>query len=440
MTDPRPKSAQLRAYNVGFGDCLLLSIDYAASARHVLIDFGTSKLPARAPATRMLDVAKAIEQETGGHLDLIVATHRHSDHISGFGAAKSGDVIESLQPAAVLQPWTEHPDLDPAARTPAAAESAQGRLALSRTLHYMSAFAGGAASEGRRLAAVARFPKSVASRLEFLGETNITNPAAVERLMAMGRAGRPLHASFGDDLGLDDLLPGVTIDVLGPPTLEDHPSIARQTTEDAEQFWHLAGSWGLAASERSATVHDLAPLFSTGHVLKRVPQAAKWLVPQIERAYAEEVLSLLRVLDGVLNNTSLILLMRIADTTLLFPGDAQIENWSYALFDAPNADQIRRRLAKTHVYKVGHHGSLNGTPKTMWNDLARRGDEQAPGRLITVLSTAAGKHGDARRNTEVPRRVLLEALRAGSDARTTQSTRSNKRPWIDVAVPLSGGR
>ena len=47
-------------------------------------------------------------------------------------------------------------------------------------------------------------------------------------------------------------------------------------------------------------------------------------------------------MDKVLNNTSLILLFHIGETTLLFPGDAQIENWSYALFDAPNRDEHPR--------------------------------------------------------------------------------------------------
>ena len=252
----RVKAANLRAFNVGFGDCLLLSIDYDdGDSRHALIDFGTSKLPPRAPASRMLDVANHIKAATGGTLHMVVATHRHSDHISGFGKTDSGKVIEALHPQVVLQPWTEHPDLDPAATTPVlAAQHPPGHLALTRTLANMSSFAAGAASEGRRLQGVARFPKTVAARLEFLGETNLTNRPAVERLMRMGD--RHIYASFGDDLELGDLFPRVTIEVLGPPTLAQQPSIARQAREDAEEFWHLAGTWGLAAAKGTATIHD----------------------------------------------------------------------------------------------------------------------------------------------------------------------------------------
>ena len=71
----------------------------------------------------------------------------------------------------------------------------------------------------------------------------------------------------------------------------------------------------------------------------------------------------MRSIDDALNNTSLILLFDIGGKKLLFPGDAQIENWRYALFDAPTGGDIRASLADVAIYKVGHHGSLNGTPE-----------------------------------------------------------------------------
>ena len=162
------------------------------------------------------------------------------------------------------------------------------------------------------------------------------------------------------------------------------------------------------------------------------------IIEEIERANAEEMASLLRTMDNVLNNTSLILLIQIEGTTLLFPGDAQIENWSYALFDAENAVEIRTRLADTRVYKVGHHGSLNATPKTLWKDFGKKAAaDDASGRLISVVSTLAGKHGDARRSTEVPRKALVDELKAHSEFHTTQECRSTKQPWIDVAIPIT---
>ena len=151
---------------------------------------------------------------------------------------------------------------------------------------------------------------------------------------------------------------------------------------------------------------------------------------------AEELLSIVRSIDDALNNTSLILLFEIGGTRMLFSGDAQIENWRYALFDAPNAAQIRADLADTALYKVGHHGSLNGTPKSMWFGLTRRGGVDKVPRLRTLISTLGGKHGKASRGTEVPRAKLIDALDADSDLTTTQTLRRTVDFWREVEIPF----
>lgn len=69
------------------------------------------------------------------------------------------------------------------------------------------------------------------------------------------------------------------------------------------------------------------------------------------------------------------------------------------------------------VYKVGHHGSLNATPKKLlWEAFTKRGN----GQLTTLLSTMSGKHGRTANRTEVPRRTLVGALQAESELRNTQ--------------------
>ena len=95
----KPAQVEIRSYQVGFGDCFLLTFAYSATdRRHVLIDFGTTELPRRgrpakaaAPSEHMPKVAENIREVTGGKLTAVVATHRHADHISGFATdGKSG--------------------------------------------------------------------------------------------------------------------------------------------------------------------------------------------------------------------------------------------------------------------------------------------------------------------------------------------------------------
>src|SRR6185503_14489898 len=113
----RPKSVEIRSYQVGFGDCFLVSFVYSRSdKRHLLIDFGTTGLPKPLkPSTHMPRVAQDIASVCNGdRLTAVVATHRHADHINGFGTdgktGESGTIIKGLQPRLVLQPWTEDPD------------------------------------------------------------------------------------------------------------------------------------------------------------------------------------------------------------------------------------------------------------------------------------------------------------------------------------------
>ena len=70
----------------------------ASPARNVLIDFGSSEASGFSPD--LLTIAEQIKVDCGGKLDMVVATHRHSDHISGFGG-RPGEVIASLDPQLV---------------------------------------------------------------------------------------------------------------------------------------------------------------------------------------------------------------------------------------------------------------------------------------------------------------------------------------------------
>ncbi len=96
--------------------------------------------------------------------------------------------------------------------------------------------------------------------------------------------------------------------------------------------------------------------------------------------YAHSLLRIVRTVDDALNNTSVILLFEAGTRRLLFPGDAQIENWSYALKHEDTAD-LREGLDQVDLYKVGHHGSRNATPEESRRHV---GEERARCRVCDV--------------------------------------------------------
>jgi hypothetical protein len=414
-----PKSVEIRTYQVGFGDCFLLSFVYGhKDKRHVLIDFGTTGLPGKTakPSTHMPKIAnhiKSVCQPDG--LTAIVATHRHADHINGFGTdgktGKSGTIIASLRPRLVLQPWTEDPDAKTDAKK-ATAGSSRSPKSFVAGLAAMNQVAGMIASISMK--PPAWMSAALQKELMFLGQDNLANRSAVENLIAMGqrKGARSVWAHHGSDSGLEELLSGVKVHVLGPPDLTQSEKIRKQRSRDPDQFWRLV-SGGAALNGKNLLSTGLAwGAKSDSHP---VPPEARWFRDRLERLNGQQLLEIVRTLDQQMNNTSLILLFEVFGKKLLFPGDAQIENWSYAFEDAPDAARTRALLAEVDVYKVGHHGSLNATPKqALWEKFRKRNKG-----LRTLLSTMPGKHGSSRSHTEVPRTTLLKELETRSSLQNT---------------------
>lgn len=412
----KPRSVTIRTYQVGFGDCFLLTFNYAGGKRHVLIDFGSTRRPRSAPKKLLDEIAREIRRDCGGKLTAVVATHRHRDHIDGFRTNRKGtapgNVIRGLKPDVVLQPWTEDPG---APRDPRSAAGGVTPLAFRGSLAAMHAMAGSVL--GQLPVLRGRVPNALAEQLGFLGEDNLSNRSAVRNLMNMA-PNEYLH--FGSSSRLGRLLPGVKVHVLGPPTLKQTTTILRQRDADRDEFWHQFRSfWQLRGeAAHAARRRGRRPLFPAAR--RAVPDAPNvlWFISRLLDAHASNLLSIVRILDEAMNNTSLILLFEVGSKLLLFPGDAQFENWMYALDESR---PWRKRLRSVHFYKVGHHGSLNATPKTLWSGFRRASDTRKIGRLKTALSTMGGVHGSEDSRTEVPRRTLTAALEAQSDLLSTET-------------------
>ena len=266
--------------------------------------------------------------------------------------------------------------------------------------------------------------KSLRRRIAFIGEDNVKNLSAVQNLMDMSTKDKHRYVFFGAPSGLEKVLPGVKTKVLGPPTIKQHEAVQKQRSTDPAEFWMLRQKfWQMQAANAGEAVSagDGKPLFPKAKTFAKdkQPRTSRWFIRRLRGARAKALLELVLIMDDAMNNTSVILMFEVGGKRLLFPGDAQIENWEFALQDP----DILKELAEVDVYKVGHHGSRNATPKTLWNNFKKRGDEGTKDRLITIISTKAGKHGAAERHTEVPRKSLVEELKQDSLYITTQTLR-----------------
>lgn len=419
MASVKPKSLTLRSYQVGFGDCFLLTFHYTGKTgdRHVLVDFGSTGTKKSMGESLMTRVAADIKVQCGGKLHAVVATHRHKDHISGFATNPKktgpGDIIASCKPDVVLQPWTEHPKAKTTATE--APSNMTANKAFVQALGDMHAISAAVLVEADRRKAI--LGAATLKELQFIGEDNLSNLSAVENLMKMGK--KNFYLNFGSKSGLEKVLPGVKIKVLGPPTLKQSSEIKIQRSKDEAEFWQFQALANQLVAGKDPRTFGRAKIYSAAGG----PPFTRWFVKRLRSIRGEQLLGIVRALDKVMNNTSLILLFEINSTRMLFPGDAQIENWSYAL----SKPAVRKLLEKVNVYKVGHHGSRNATPKTLWGGFKTRStDEKKKGRLKTFMSTMTGKHGKAASKTEVPRKTLVEALASDSELYTTQTLRGKE--------------
>jgi hypothetical protein len=192
----------IRMYEVGFGDCFLLGFHDASDSKYVLIDCGTITEKKAQLDKSVSDIIAT----TGGRLALVIATHRHKDHVWGFDDPRWAEV----EVGEVWMPWTEDPN-DPRAtqireRQSALALALAGAPAIQNPLEPTAARETIAQAKMRSLQAIAL--------------NALTNEKAMATLHG-GFAGAPRRAF----LPLADKaceartvagLAGVTFHVLGP--------------------------------------------------------------------------------------------------------------------------------------------------------------------------------------------------------------------------------
>jgi len=379
------RHATIRMYNVGFGDAFLVTLTDGATKQRILFDCGTIEAD---PASPLPNVVKRIVKDVTDpdgvpRIDVVVCTHRHKDHVSGFGNADWDDV----EVKEVWMPWTEHPT-DPDARQ---IRNTQSSLALSLG-NWLTARQAAATTPEER-AKLQRSGDIVANALM------LTNDKAMKTVHSgfAGNAERRFlpekaiaaspsaHRTFATPV-----LPGVNVHVLGPSRARD--VIRDMDPPKGKSFLRMQGAVATPDGRPPAPFPNESQLPANPVLGTMWPEDEA----AIQRAGLLEDLAIAVALDKAVNGTSLMIILEIAGSYFLFPGDAKWGTWVAAMQDP----EWREMLSRVTFYKVGHHGSHNATPREFVEDLM-------PEKISAMVSTRTRAIWP-----DIPRVPLLDGLTA----------------------------
>lgn len=458
---PPKNGVTVRMYRQGHGDCFLLALPREDSDDpfYVLIDCGYkpgSQKPIHGKPIG--DIVDHIAASTGHRLDLVIVTHEHQDHVNGFWK-KQNPYFEKFKIDKAWLAWTEDPTDDLA-----------NELRKRHRDQLLSLV------EARQRIALAFSPGHPTVRqldsfigLEFGGEDDEFNLAALRAAAAdpskssNKQALKLVKDKASENKGVRYLSPGGTplaiegtagirAFVLGPP--RNQALLRDEDPVGGEQFpGHGFGSHNVsfAASVKASSTGGSAPFseryripikdaarkkFFQTHYGRgsdtgkndedniEVPTNAPWRRIDNEWLFSAENLAL--KLNRGINNTSLVLAFELPKSkkVLLFTGDAQRGNW-ISWDDLPwddNGQEITAHdlLARTVLYKVGHHGSHNATLDGEWDDaypnlswMGRAGFQDRFTAMITAVNEWAMEKNNPPWRHPLPaiKRALLDKAR-----------------------------
>lgn len=427
---PPEKGAIIRMYCTGLGDCFLLGFPGSGGeTSYVLIDCGVWKGTSNA-VPWMRTILEHIRDEVGDRgLDLLVVTHAHWDHLSGFTQAQ--DVFKDLKVKQVWLPWTEDP---------------KDRTALRMVEERRLALRAVTAAAGQLRERVGSAAEDLEALLGFAG--GLGAGPSTDDLMNIVRekTANPAYVRPGLKPLILNRLPGVRIYALGPPTDlkrlgKDGPSTAPGKSEvylsglllnedtallaacdpvtalapEEKERRELAfpfESWQRYSPERVAADPELDKFVRTRYL----EPSMQWR--QADTDWLEVASQLALNLDDHVNNTSLVLAFELGEggPVLLFPGDAQVGNClSWHELESVDGMTAESLLNRTVLYKVGHHGSHNATLKDKGLKMMTSPSLVA---MIPVDEKEAGKpKGRSPKGWAMPYGKLLEDLKERTEGR-----------------------
>ena len=396
---------RIRMYRIGFGDFFLMTVPGKNGPAHILIDCGVHAKPLGTIEECVQDMA----QVTGKKLALVILTHNHADHMSGF--ATCYDDFTEFTVGAV---WITN-RLDPKNHG-----ASKFMMQLTNLAQQLKMHLGARGDNESETYLKVENALGVASE-DGGGGSN----AKALKLLQSGFKNKPpvYYYQGGDTPTLPDELEGmITAEILAPSPKDSGGEFATSDNK-TEQYLAALGDDGVP---EVTPIHPFDPkkwpgspeeypkdTFREFNGIAKLEETLNGMQPDALAAAADK-------LDGTLNNQSLVVLFTCNGKKLLFVGDAQWGNWAYWLYGKavtgtdPGINQRAKDiLGSIDFYKVGHHGSTNATPIPVVDALNQQ--------CSAMCSTATGAYGKASSKTEVPRTALIEALETRTGNRLVRS-------------------
>ncbi|MEO5988814.1 MAG: MBL fold metallo-hydrolase [Candidatus Eisenbacteria bacterium] len=428
---------RVRMYRQGLGDCFLLSFGTGGSKRHVLIDCGT--LGATTTGVKLSEVVDDIVAETGGKLDLLIATHEHHDHVSGFNSQKPK--FDRLQVKRVWMAWTEDPADKLAQKIARTKQDLGAALAAAMPALRAAAPGSGAALAGDVVSGMLGWFGTD----EALGADKFRETVDAAMDYVRTKAGAEVEFLKPGEVREESWLPGFRVYVLGPPRSEqalqdtgeqgsaDLYSLAiglrsaAEFSQVSEPYASYAmGDGGHAARSRFDSQLPFDPRHRcelndsvARDRLLRSYEAKDVQWRRIDGDWLDSASDLALQLDSLTNNTSLALAIeRVSDgKVLLFPADAQQgswRSWHGASMEWKTSDLLER----TVFYKVGHHGSHNATASAKGLELMKARQELV---AFVPVDRAVALTRNPQGSWRMPARALYRRLLEQCEGRVLRS-------------------
>lgn len=428
-TSKANNSLRIRMYRVGFGDFFLITVPTESGPQHILIDCGVHAGNIKSIDACVQDLVK----ETDRKLALVIATHYHADHLSGF--ASNFDEFAQFEVGMVWLPNRLDPKNNEAARFKMQIRSLADQLQLRL----------GARIDEKAKQAQHQVQNALGVQLGATDREGDNEKAL--RLLTEGFKNKPpvRYYQGGDIAELPQVLKGaITAELLGPAPLDSGKEFVSRDNK-REQYLGAVADGGLPTTDGllpfeknwPASFSDYPPTaFSVFRTEKQIEQRVvgghETMEKLIQDAQPDVLLALTDAVDGVLNNQSLVTLFTCRGKKLLFVGDAQWGNWSYWLYgrkvtgeDPGISERAKAILGSIDFFKVGHHGSANANPIPAIAALNQT--------CVSMCSTESGDpdrkrpYGDVEQKTEVPRIDLMVEMQKRTNNRLVRSD------WIKVA-------